>query len=683
MNLPFKRILTIDFESRWSSKGADWCPVGDDGKHTKYTLSSSTTEEYIRSPLFKAFGCCVHEFGSADEIVWVAHKDLPTYFASVDWSTTAVLCHNSVFDTSILTFIYNVRPCFIFDSLSMARALRGVEGGNSLAQLALDYGLPPKGRAVHSTDGLWELPPHVEAELADYCAHDVYLCEQVFAKLLYRVDPKTGVPGEQFPAKELRLIDMTCRMYTDPVIALDRGMLEKALGEETGKLQAALARAGVTASELASNEQFADVLRKLGAEPPTKISKTTGKEAYAFAKNDALFQALVNGDNEDVALVCEARLKVKSTLERTRAQRFIDISKRGALPIPLSYYGAGTGRWAAARGANLNLQNLKRGSFLRKAIMAPDGHVLAVVDLSQIEPRVLAWLSGYDALLDIFRAGGDPYASYGAQMFNIPGLTKETHPIERQSAKSALLGAGYQLGWSSFAAQLLVGFLGAPPKRYTKQEAKQLGVTAQDVVRFLDWDDNVKRMNEIPHTCTEEELLIHCLASKAIIDKYRDTSFPVVDFWELLGRRIEASLVGGEEYNHKDVLLFRKEEIVMANGMSLRYPGIEGEKDKQGRIQYSYMDGKKRRKLYPGKVCNNVTQGLARIVMSDGLLRIAPRYRVLGTVHDEGIALVPAAEAKAGYAWMLQQMVKEPKWMPGIPLAADGGVHKRYGEAKN
>lgn len=679
MTWPFKTLLCIDFETRFSSKPSEWAPDA-------YTLSKMTTEEYVRSPLFHAFGCCFHEYGSSAETVWVSHDDLPAYINSIDWSTTAVLCQNTMFDAAILSYIYGAKPCFIFDTLSMARALRGAMGGNSLMQLAEDYGLPPKGKALHSTDGLWLIPPHVENELISYCAHDVYLCEQIFAKLLYRIDPVTGESGGKFPTKELRLIDMTVRMYTDPVLVLDEVMLTKALEEEKAKLEAALQRTGLEESQLASNDQFAEALRAVGVEPPTKISKTTGKEAYALAKNDALFLAIRNGDNEDAALLCEARLKVKSTLERTRAQRFIDIAQRGTLPIPLAYYGAATGRWAAAKGANLNLQNLKRGSFLRKAIMAPDGYMLAVADLSQIEPRVLAWFADYAEMLDIFRAGGDPYATFGAQMFNTPGLTKDSHPLLRQSAKSALLGAGYQLGGLSFAAQLLVGFLGAPPVRYDKSMAKQLGVTAQDVDKFLGWDENIKRMNEIAHTCTEEELLIHCLASTAIINKYRTTAHAVASFWELLGHLIERSLYGGEEYNFKDVLLFRKGEIVMVNGMALRYPDLQREVDAKGRTQYTFSDDKKsskRAKLYPGRVCNNVTQGTARIVMSEGLLRIDKEYRVLGTVHDEGIALVPDEVAQPAYQWMLKQMTKTPKWMPGIPLAADGGVHKRYGMAKN
>ena len=472
MSKPFDTILCIDFETRWDKK--------------EYTLSKMTTEEYIRDTRFRAFGACVHELGTTDQIVWVRGSELREYFSGIDWGRTAVLAHNAQFDVSILSWRYGARPAFIFDTLSMARALRGVEVGNSLARLAEDFGLPPKGTAVYSTDGMAELDEHVESELADYCKHDVYLCEQVFARL-----------SQDYPKSELRLIDMTLKMYTNPTLELDKDMLIKALGEEGQQRESLLQKLGVEESALASNPKFASLLETLGVSAPTKVSKTTGKPTLALAKNDALFQALLNGDNEEVRLLCEARLKVKSTSERTRAQRFLDIANRGKLPVPLSYYGALSGRWTASKGSAINMQNLKRGSFLRKAIMAPEGSELVVGDLSQIEPRVLAWLADYHDMLDIFRSGGDPYAAFGAQMFNIPGLTKDSHPDLRQSAKSALLGCGYGLGWASFAAQLLVGFLGAPPQRYDKAFAKKLGVTAEYIEKFLNWEDNVEKMEEI------------------------------------------------------------------------------------------------------------------------------------------------------------------------------------------
>jgi DNA polymerase bacteriophage-type len=650
----YKRILVIDFETRWDRKD--------------YTLSKMTTEQYIRDERFKAFGVCMKFLNDEEPAEWVPHDRIPDVLKTYNWNNTAVLAHNAQFDVAILSWVYGVKPCFVFDSLSMARALRGIEVGNSLAKLADEYGLPPKGNAVHSTDGLLELTPEIEKELADYCAHDTYLCEEVFKRLV-----------QGYPAKELRLIDMTLKMFTNPVLDLDKEMLSEAIKEERTKRHALLNKLGIEETALASNQQFADVLQSMGVEPPTKVSKTTGRKTLALAKNDALFQALLNSDNEDVALLCEARLAVKSTLERTRAQRFLDIASRGSLPVPLNYYGAHTGRWSASKGSGLNLQNLKRGSFLRKAIMAPEGYMLVVCDLAQIEPRVLAWLAGYDAMLDIFRAGGDPYAAFGAQMFGIPGLSKDSHPDLRQSAKSALLGAGYGLGWSAFAAQLLTGFLGAPPTRYYKTFAKQLGADAEYVQKFTDWEVNLEKLADIPHNCTDQELFVHAIATKKIIDKYRDAADSVVQFWGICQNLIHKSLMNGDEVLYKCVT-FKKEEVVLPSGLSLRYNDLKGEPDDKGRVQWVY--GPSSKKLYGGKLTENIVQAVARCVMTDGMLRIQERYPCVLTVHDEVVCLVPEAEAEDAKTWVLAQMVMEPTYMPGIPLDAEADVAHRYGDAK-
>lgn len=662
MSAPYDQVIVLDFETAWGRS-----------PDVRLGFSTQTNEEYVRDPRFKAWGLSWKLLGSDEAPVWVTRKDLPEFFASVDWSRTAVVAQNALFDVSIMSWHYNAKPAFIFDTLSMGRAMRGVEVGNSLERLAQAFGLPPKGKGLTPSENILDkLPAHVEEELADYCCHDTWLCEQIFLRLV-----------KGYPSKELRLIDMTLKMYTNAMLVLDREMLVKALTEEGEKREGLLQKLGVEETALASNDKFAQVLVAMGVTPPTKVSKTTGKAAFAFAKNDALFQAMLNGEREDVALLCEARLRVKSTTERTRAQRFLDISGRGPLPVPLSYYGAATGRWTAAKGSAINMQNLKRGSFLRKAIMAPLGHQLVVGDLSQIEPRVLAWFADYEDMLDIFRSGSDAYAAFGSQMFNIPGLSKESHPDLRQSAKSALLGAGYGLGWASFAAQLLVGFLGAPPIRYDKAFAKKLGVTSAYIDKFVGWDDNVKKLQEIPHTCTERELLIHCVAAKKIIDIYRDTAHPVVSFWDMCSRLLEKSLYGGDEVVYKCVT-FRKEEIVLPSGMTLKYPNLRNEYDKETK-QSNWVygeEGVKPTKLYAGKITNNIVQGTARVVMTDGMLRVAKRYPVVGTVHDELLCVVPDDEVEEANAWVLEQMITVPSYMPGIPLNSEVGAHRRYGLAK-
>jgi len=653
MGAPYERIMVLDFETAWD--------------RSEYTLSKMTTEQYIRDPRFKAWGAAFKYLDEDDEPTWIPGGHLQTFFDGVDWSTTAVLAHNAQFDVSILSWVYKHHPCFIFDSLSMARALRGVEVGNSLAKLAAAFNLPPKGDAVHSSNGyLDELPHDIMIELAEYCKHDVVLCQGVFENLI-----------PNYPTKELRLIDMTLRMFTDPKLRLDPYMLKDAIEDERVRREGLLSQLAIDEKELASNDKFAEVLRSMGVEPPTKVSKTTGEVAFAFAKNDAMFQALMQHDDENVALLCEARLKVKSTLERTRAQRFLDISTRGALPVPLNYYGAHTGRWAASKGSGLNMQNLKRKSFLRRSIMAPEGYTLVVCDLSQIEPRVLAWLADYRDLLRIFASGEDAYAAFGAQMFGIPGMTKESHPDLRQSAKSALLGAGYGLGWASFAAQLLTGFLGAPPILYSTKFAKQLGVTKEMMNDFISYEPNMQKALAIPRVCTDAEIVVHCVAAKRIIDKYRAAAEPVKEFWSLCDEFINRSLHGGKSFQHK-CLTFEKERVVLPNGMSLRYPELTGNPDEKGRVQWTY--GKK--KLYGGKLTENIVQAVARCVMTDGMLRIQNKYPCVLTVHDEAVVLVPEDEAEQAEPWVLEQMTREPKYMPGIPLGAETGVGVRYGDAK-
>ena len=304
---PFDRVLFIDFETAWASK-----PYVDAQGNPRdaYTLSKMTTEEYIRDPRFKAWGLCWKELGDEGAAIWVRRQDLPRFFASIDWSRTAVVAHNAQFDVSIMAWHYHAVPAFIFDSLSMARALRGVEVGNSLAKLAEDLGLPPKGQAVHSTDGLLDtLPFEVEVELADYCRHDVFLTEHVFADL-----------NKDYPRRELELIDLTLKMFVRPLLELDADLLKDAIDDERVTREALLTRLGVNDKDLASNDKFAQVLASIGVEAPRKPKKPTKKTPnpvgtlYAFAKTDAHFQAMLNSDNETLAMLCEARLKVKSTM---------------------------------------------------------------------------------------------------------------------------------------------------------------------------------------------------------------------------------------------------------------------------------------------------------------------------------------------------------------------------------
>ena len=107
-----------------------------------------------------------------------------------------------------------------------------------------------------------------------------------------------------------------------------------------------LMRAAKSNSEvLQSNLKFAECLRSLGVEPPTKISLRTNKKTFAFSKSDKGMTELLEHPNLTVQVLVAARIGVKSTLEETRTQRLLGIAKRaGVLPVPLRYYAAHTGR---------------------------------------------------------------------------------------------------------------------------------------------------------------------------------------------------------------------------------------------------------------------------------------------------------------------------------------------------
>lgn len=196
---------------------------------------------------------------------------------------------------------------------------------------------------------------------------------------------------------------------------------------------------------------------------------------------------------------------------------------------------------------------------------------------------------------------------------------------------------------------------------------------------FLEIKENNAKILGITTVLDERDLITHCVAAKAIIDIYRRTAWPVVGLWNYFSSLIDRSLADGEEVVYK-CLTFRKGEIVLPNGMSVLYPNLRQKKDDQGRLQWVY--GPDETKLYAGKITNNVVQGTARIVMTDGMLRVAKRYPIAGTVHDELIAVVPDDEVDDAKTWVLAQMTMEPTYMPGLPLAADGGAHRRYGLAK-
>lgn len=603
-------ILTIDFETAYTSKDLGF--------------KTQTTEEYVRDPRFEVIGVAVQVGDGQPEWFSGTLGETDEWLRQFDWANSMALAHNALFDMAILNWHFGIRPKAIADTLSMARAIHGTEVGNSLKRLAVHYKLGQKGEEVLNAVDKFrkDFTPEQLARYGEYCCNDVALTYDLFLHLL-----------PSFQKVELKLIDATIRMFTEPVLRLDVPLLDQHLADVKGRKAKLLEDAGAKVEDLMSNQKFAELLRGLGVEPPTKISPTTGKEALALAKNDEAFKALADHPDVRVQALVAARLGNKTTLEETRTERLLGIAGRGAMPVPLSYYAAHTGRWGGAD--KLNMQNLpSRGDNagkLKKAILAPEGHVMIDCDSSQIEARVLAWFAGQDDLVQAFKDGKDVYKIMASAIYHaaVEDITKD----QRFVGKTTILGSGYGMGAAKFQAQL-----------------KTFGVE------------------------------IDLKEAQRIISVYRETYPWIPALWSAGNAAIDAMARGRAAKWGNGVISIDREGILMPNGMYQRYPGLKKVKDKAGKEQYIYESRKGVTKLYGGKLTENICQGLARCIIGEQLLRINKRYRVVLTVHDAVACVAPKEEAQEAMAYVMECMRFVPSWAEGVPLDCEAGFGESYGD---
>lgn len=618
-------LITLDMETHYD---------------TDYSLSRLTTEEYIRSPRFEVIGVSVKVDSEPSRWFSGTMPDIQKWLLRFPWGTSIAMAHNAAFDMAILNWSFGIIPARIADTLSMARAIDGPDAGNSLAKLAERHGLGAKGNEVINALGKRRLD-FSTAQLAaygEYCCNDADLTYDLFQK-----------QAAGFPLSELRVIDLTIRMFTEPVLRLSRPVLDGHLTDVLDRKAKLLDGLGVSTEALMSNDKLAKVLADLGVEPPTKTSPTTGKVAWAFAKNDEEFKALLEHGDERVQAIVAARLGIKSTLEETRTQRFIDISKRGTLPVPLRYYAAHTGRWGG--DDKINLQNLPRKSPLKKSMRAPKGFLLVDCDSSQIEARTLAWLAGQDDLVQFFErnnaeiAAGvakadmqfDPYKIMASGIYGVP--VSEVTDDMRFVGKTTILGCGYGMGAAKFQAQL-----------------KNFKVDME---------------------------LEEC---KRIITVYRRTYPRIVEFWDKADMALEAMMQGmtAPLDDHGVLLVGKDNSIRLPNSLLLRYDNLRKWVDpKDGKTRTIY-DTKKGKSLVPkstwgGSVTENVCQAVARIIIAWQMLKIAEKYKVAMTVHDSVVAVVPEAEADEARKYIETCMQARPPWAKGLPLNCESKMGETYG----
>jgi DNA polymerase len=612
------RLVTLDFETYYSKD---------------YGLKKLTTEAYIRDPQFEVIGVAVKVDNYPTDWFSGTKQEIKEWLSVIPWEETNLVCHHTAFDGAILAWHFGIRPRYYMDTLSMSRPLHGLNVGGSLAALAKHYGIGTKGTEVLDALGKKrvDFEPGELLKYGDYCKNDTELTYTLFNLL-----------KPEIPNKEMYMIDLMLRMFIDPVLELDAGKLDTHLINVQKKKEILMNRIDSTIGRdaLMSNPQFAEVLKKMGVEPPTKISLRTGKEAYAFGKTDPEFKKLLDHEDERVQAVVSARLGVKSTLEETRTQSFIGIAERGALPILLNYYGAHTGR--ASGGDKINLQNLPRGGELRKSMRAPEKHKLVASDSAQIEARVVAWFAGEEALVEAFRNKVDIYSEFASTVYE-KEITKDSDPLARHVGKTAVLGLGYSMGKDKFKVTLKAG-------------NPSVDMPLSDAER--------------------------------VVSLYRQKYPNIVALWKQGQEALDAMIKGFEYELGVGVKLKCKDnKIYLPNGMFINYPNLR----KAGN-EYLYDARYGANKIYGGKVIENVVQALARIIVFDQMAKIdqkfrkkdskTNRFKVVLTVHDEVVACVPEQAVGKCVEFMEQVMSVPPPWCSDLPIACEAAYGNSYGDCK-
>lgn len=618
-------LITLDLETFYSQE---------------VSLTRLTTEEYVRHPEFEVIGIGIKINDSPAYWISGSREMLNKHLRSLPWRDSMLLCHNTMFDGSVLAWTLQISPQKYLDTLCMARALHGVDAGGSLKVLAERYQIGVKGEEVIHAKGKHKADFTTEelARYGEYCINDVELTYKLF-----------GCMAPRFPESELDLINLTLRMFIHPVFTVDENLLLERLddvrAEKSELLSSLKEKLGCSTEEevrkkLASNKQFAELLKSFGVEPPIKESPTTGKPTFALAKNDEGFIALTEHEDPFIQQLCAVRLGTKSTIEESRIERFIDIGKRNQrrLPIPLKYYGAHTGRWAGQD--KVNFQNLpsrdKKKKTLKNAVVPHEGYVVINSDSSQIEARILAWLAGQTDVVDAFAQGRDVYSEFATKVYGRP-ISKE-HPIERFVGKTCILGLGYGTG----ATKLQHTLKTQPP-----------GAVVDD--------DEAKR----------------------IVDLYRSENDKIIDLWaecdDFLGELISWPKNKKDYYiGVHDCVTACPEGLLLPNGFYLHYPEITRDtSEAKSRIVYKSRKGPV--SVWGGSIVENIVQALARCVIGEQMLLISKKYRPALTVHDAVVVVVEEDELEEALAYVIECMNTRPSWAPGLPITCEAKYGLSYG----
>jgi hypothetical protein len=356
----------------------------------------------------------------------------------------------------------------------------------------------------------------------------------------------------------------------------------------------------------------------------------------------------------------------------------------GTMPFALKYFGAHTGRWAG--DAKINLQNMRKWPMLckqdgtlednqdvvekatndykdtgkwadwvkysvdfRSLFRARPGTKMIASDLSQIEPRVLAWLGNNMEMLKKIAEGMSVYEAFARTNMNYVGDKMDKRSGFYKLIKIQVLQLGYQAGWAKF---IVTAF-------------KEYGVdlTKDDP----EWEEVID-----PISGKLSRVSGYGKNAREIVKKFREQSPCITKLWEKMDLDFKRSV--GDDY-----------VVTLPSGRKMRYEHVkittrivkdpETGKAKK-KTEFTADVAGKRRPFYGGKLVENITQAIARDVFAYLILKLADAGHInLFSCHDEAVLEVkPEVQAKD-----IEHIMSEcPPWLKGAPIAAEASELDHY-----
>ena len=693
-----------------------------------FSLSSLAYDEYCFDAQFQAITCgYVRSNGDGATFDYGVLNGKKALGDALLWALknkAVIVAHNNFFDAMVIYRIVTpevraLLPQMRWACTQMLAKQFHPQERHSLAKLATRYELPDKGKEVTNALGMRreDFSPTQMAAYVKYCLHDAGLCFALFANMYPRLTMKQrflmawhhwmyvgpqfllDVPRLQIYDEQLteehrqRMLNLADALATEDKAqewsritdeANDQGQDDP---DYAWQLLDALDDAKVkwVESELQSSAKFAEVLRWLGVDPPMQVSRTTGKQSYAFSKSNKEFTDLQEHDDELVAAAVSGRLGVKSSILRTRTRRLIGMGERFAsfpgidkpwFSVAISYYGALTGRGAGTNGTNP--QNFTKNSELRRSLIAPPGYLVVVADSANIEMRIAHCISGQNDTIEKVRNGVDLYCDFaGTEIFNRE-ITK-ADKLERTIGKVAMLSLQYWAGkfafqrmlWAQARVRKDIDFCDLVVKAFRMKHQQLHGFVVNHLSGVL-WGMSMGRTGEIcltPYTT-------HTLCE---VDGFT----PVINFHDQNGQRMS-------QLRYPN-LMYDETMGQFLYGELKRGYWVELEDETTGDTWYKFVSSKDpndhrwpTQKLYHGGLLENICQHLANVVLTDIIYNVFKKFKVYPAlqVHDEVVYVVPEAHAQAFAKALDVEMCKPLPWWPKLPLGAETHVAANYGDAK-